>query len=84
MNRTWRDAACEVAWNKASFKNSIDKENDKKYLKYFNVPAFLEGHFGVFSLNADINAKEYLGQYYKFSDFRAAFMKWLDENEVKK
>ena len=66
MNRTWKDAACEVAWNK------IKKHGLEMGVEH---PAWLFG-LGIHDDGIPIE--------YDFTAFRAAFMKWLDENEVKK
>ena len=78
MKRTWRDAACEVAWNAT-----------KKYEDRYGVligRAFLQGIempnycFTLFSGDHSPVKHECFDSE-TFPAFRAAFMKWLDENE---
>jgi hypothetical protein len=74
MNRTWKDAACEVAWNK--FRKTSHAG--------FNVKAFLRGNM-ICTGNFVVPSESIIiiGGCAS-TTFRAAFMKWLDENEVKK
>lgn len=80
MKRTWRDAACEVAWNIV-----------QKYVEYsvigFLPRIFLAEGKGVLLCFPE-ELVEHKGRFVaiansEFLAFRAAFMKWLDENEVK-
>lgn len=77
MKRTWKDAACEVGWNAA-------KEYSSRYgmLNGFHFLAGIKGEerFAIFSGSHTIGRHESL-DYDSFSSFRAAFMKWLDDNE---
>lgn len=74
MNRTWKDAACEVAWNK--FRKTPHAG--------LNIKAFLQGNrictgnFVTTSESIIIIGTCLSGT------FRAAFFKWLDQNEVKR
>ena len=85
MKRTWKDAAVEVAWKRIKEFSSVFYFNESLR---FCFESFLSGdepltvcHFPqlendwsfVFTRNIS-----------NFPAFRAAFMKWLDENEVKK
>lgn len=77
MNRTWRDAAAEVAWNKSQKRKFyMNTVNFNPALFLANQNPFREAFDSVKTGICFINTN--------FFDFRAAFMKWLDENEVKK
>lgn len=79
MKRTWKDAACEVGFKKM---RSLHKtELFKIYFKFFNVKDFLSGLFATGARH--FYGSEYIQISNDFPAFRAAFMKWLSENEVK-
>jgi len=78
-NRTWKDAACEVGFRKMCTLH--ETELLKRYFCFFNVKDFLAGIFAT-------GTRYFYGSNYikicdDFSTFRAAFMKWLEDNEVK-
>jgi len=72
MNRTWKDAACEVAWNWL-------QQNWMK-TRWFCIEGFLNGvppiALGYIKHKCDLE------RYNTFNAFRAAFMKWLEDNEA--
>ena len=68
MNRTWKDAACEVAWNK------MNKNGER--CRSISIIQFLKG-------DKQCLYEEYMFTA-NFDDFRKEFMEWLDENEVRK
>ena len=77
MNRTWKDAACEVAYNRGK-----ELYKDLKYEYNLSMhcvvgPISKYDFFDKFSIS-------YIRFTLDFTIFRAAFMKWLDDNEVKK
>lgn len=72
MKRTWKDAACEVAWNRI-----------QKYRCKFTFTAFCP--LGTLQETTPSVIFTRVGFVIPpdFPAFRAAFMRWLDENEVK-
>lgn len=76
MKRTWRDAACEVFYRKA-LKN-YEKGFEFSSPKHF----FLERPSGNNEEGAEVIPSILFTCDYYF--FRAAFMKWLADNEVKR
>lgn len=88
MNRTWKDAACEVAWNK------FEKNGSICIPCFFDKSSFCWGSHGEQELTIGGSKKDYFMTYRYFRSvgggpyskmaFYAAFMKWLDENEVKR
>jgi len=78
MRRTWKDACCDVALNK------VAKEYRENY-PFFYLNHFMQGIFDFLwgMCGAGPGNPIHIDSYATKDELRAAFMKWLDENEVK-
>lgn len=69
MNRTWKDAWCEILWNYFVQRFAANCTKCSIWLRGFQSKDF---YFEVER------------QFANFTAFHAAFMKWLDESEAKR
>lgn len=77
VKRTWRDAACEIAYIRAKQKraNAVD------------IKSFLKGHGGCIWCDISSSPKKHfsnIADANNFITFKKDFMEWLFKNEVKK
>jgi len=78
MKRTWKDAAVEVAFNK------IKRFKPNFLIEGIYISDFLKGDSRNLSVDSKIGRTKDIIENTNFNDFRAAFMRWLEENEQKK
>ena len=79
--KTWKDAAAEVAWNRVK-SNSEAKRNVMDMQEYLSGGNQLFAYENYFFKISQEHRKHCI--FWRMNDkesFRAAFMKWLKENE---
>lgn len=78
MNRTWKDAACEVAWNDCQKQLPIVGEEDFRFYHMLAIVGSGRTFFDRFP-----PFRQRVPFVNDFNLFKQIMMKWLDENAPK-